>query len=104
VATAGGIAVFVIAYGCPPAKALACRSWSCWHADSISFEVDDVKTLGDFAAEPLPDAQGSIVDLFLMLPEADGAFLEAATGCPGSPLRDDVGIGDFEANRPIENH
>jgi hypothetical protein len=43
------------------------------------------------------------VNLFLMLPEADGAFLEAVTGCPGSPLRDIVGIGDFRAGGPFEN-
>ena len=65
--------------------------------------VNDVETLGDFAAEPLPDVQGRIVNLFLMLSEADGAFLEAAPGRPGSPARDDTGIVDFGTGGPIEN-
>ena len=74
------------------------------HADSISFKEDDVETLGDFAAEPLPDAQGRIVNLFLMLPEADTAFLEAATGRPDFPVREDTNILDIGAGDLIEDH
>jgi hypothetical protein len=44
-----------------------------------SLEKYDVEAFGDFAAEPLVDAQGRIVNLFLVLPEADGTFLDAAT-------------------------
>jgi hypothetical protein len=51
----------------------------------------------------LPDAQGRIVNLFVMLPEADGAFLEAATGCPDSLAGDHTRIVDFGAGGLIEN-
>jgi hypothetical protein len=43
------------------------------------------------------------MNLFLMLPEADAAFLEAVTGCPGFRVRNDTGILDFRAGGPIEN-
>ena len=57
----------------------------------------------DFAAEPLPDAQGGIVNLLFMLPKADTAFLEAVTGYPASSLGDDTSLVDFGARGPIEN-
>jgi len=43
------------------------------------------------------------MNLFLMLPKADAAFLGAATGYPGSPVRDDTGIVDFGEGGTIEN-
>jgi len=72
------------------------------HEDSISFKEDHVETLGDFAAEPLPDTQGRIVNLFLMLPEADTAFLEAAARCPDSPVPEDSNIVDCGTGRLID--